>query len=87
MLSYGLLTIDFGIVVFAKTRWLFSYGFTFPPDARGDMLLYSNVFSAAKLANFTSVGRIKQHVSTSISKARVSVEWVFGGNCLILSIC
>ena len=40
-LSYGRLTIDFGIVVFAKTRWLFSYGVTFLPDARGDMLFYS----------------------------------------------
>ena len=37
MLSYGQLTIDFGIVGFAKTRWLFSYGVTFLPDARGDM--------------------------------------------------
>ena len=35
MLSYGRLTIDFGIVVFAKTRWLFSYGVTFLPDACG----------------------------------------------------
>ena len=34
-------TVDFGIVVFAKTRWLFSYGVTFLPDARGDMLFYS----------------------------------------------
>ena len=33
MLSYGRLTVDFGIVVFAKTRWLFSYGVTFLPDA------------------------------------------------------
>ena len=41
VLSYGRLTIDFGIVVFAKTRWLFSYGVTFLPDARGDMLFYS----------------------------------------------
>ena len=29
------------VVVFAKTRWLFSYGVTFLPDARGDMLFYS----------------------------------------------
>ena len=40
MLSYGRLTIDFGIVVFAKTRWLFSYGVTFLPDSRGGMLFY-----------------------------------------------
>ena len=32
MLSYGRLTVDFGIVVFAKTRWLFSYGVTFLPE-------------------------------------------------------
>ena len=32
------LTIDFGIAVFAKTRWLFSYGVTFLPDARGDLV-------------------------------------------------
>ena len=38
MLSYGRLTVDFGIVVFARTRWLFSYGVTFLPDARGDIL-------------------------------------------------
>ena len=37
MLSYGRLTVDFGIVVFEKTRWLFSYGVTFLPDARGDI--------------------------------------------------
>ena len=43
MLSYGRLTVDFGIVVFAKTRWLFSYGVTFLPDARGDMLLKQHV--------------------------------------------
>ena len=41
MLSYGRLTLDFGIVVFAKTKWLFSYGVTFLPGARGDMLFYS----------------------------------------------
>ena len=29
------LQIDFEIVVFTKTRWLFSYGVTFLPDARG----------------------------------------------------
>ena len=45
MLSYGRLTVDFGIVVFAKTRWLFSYGVTFLPDARGDMLFYDNNFN------------------------------------------
>ena len=37
MLSYGRLTIDFGIVVFAKMRWLFSYGVTFGglPQGKG----------------------------------------------------
>ena len=41
VLPYGRLTIDFGIVAFAKTRWLFSYGATFLPDARGVMSFYS----------------------------------------------
>ena len=41
VLSFGRLTIDFGIVVFAMTRWQLSYGATFLPDARGDMLFYS----------------------------------------------
>ena len=46
VLSYGRLTIDFGIVVFAKTKLLFSYGVTFLPDARGDMLFYCLLVSA-----------------------------------------
>ena len=57
MLSYGRLTVDFGIVVFAKTRWLFSYGVTFLPDARGDMLFYSvcqPLRSASYVPSFTS---------------------------------
>ena len=41
VLFYGRRTIDFRIVVFAKTRWLFPYGITFPPDSRGSMLFYS----------------------------------------------
>ena len=41
MVSYGRLTIDIRIVVFAQTRRLFSYGVTSLPDARGDMLFYS----------------------------------------------
>ena len=57
MLSYGRLTVDFGIVVFAKTRWLFSYGVTFLPDARGR---YPEPFGRyPALHTLTSVGRKK----------------------------
>ena len=35
MVSYGRLTTDFIIDVFAKTRWLFPYGVTFLLDAQG----------------------------------------------------
>ena len=38
VLSYGRLAINFRIVLFTYMRWLFSYGITFLPDARGDML-------------------------------------------------
>ena len=41
VLSYGRLTINFRIVLFTYTRWLFSYGITFLLDARGDMVFYS----------------------------------------------
>ena len=41
MLSHGRLTINFSTDVFTHTRWLFSYGATFLPDARGNMLFYS----------------------------------------------
>ena len=37
VLSYGRLTINFRLVVFTYTRWLFSYGIAIHPDARGDM--------------------------------------------------
>ena len=37
MLSYGRLTINFRTNVFTHTRWLFSYGATFLPDARGNI--------------------------------------------------
>ena len=37
----GFDTINFGIVFFTYKRWMFSYGITFLPDARGDMLFYS----------------------------------------------
>ena len=41
VLSYGRLIINVRIVLFAYTRWLFSYGIPDLPDARGDMLFYS----------------------------------------------
>ena len=34
-------SINFRTDVFTHTRWLFSYGATFLPDARGNMLFYS----------------------------------------------
>ena len=40
MVSYGRLTSKFRTDVFTHTRWLFSYGATFLPDARGNMLFY-----------------------------------------------
>ena len=53
VLSYGRLTINFRIVIFTHMRWLFSYGITFLPDARGDMLkkvvLFRNVRADVKL--------------------------------------
>ena len=36
VLSYGRLTINFRVVVFTYTRWLFSCGITFLPDAHGE---------------------------------------------------
>ena len=61
MLSYGRLTIDFGIVVFAKTRWLFSYGVTFLPDGRGDMLFYSVCYLADTL--YKLIGELNNDVT------------------------
>ena len=57
MLSYGRLTTNCRIVVFKYTRWLFSYGTTFLPAARGNMLLYSVCWplqSASYVTSFTS---------------------------------
>ena len=64
MLSYGRLTIDFGIVVFAKTRWLFSYGVTFLPDARGKLY---DLGSFTKVGGFGSRGTLAESLEVRLS--------------------
>ena len=58
MMSYGRLTINFSIVVFAQVKWMFSYSIALLPDARGNMLLYSvyvpSFTSAQKFINYAT---------------------------------
>ena len=66
MLSYAHFVINFRIVVFAHTRWLFSYGTAFLPDARGSMLLYSPCYpllSASYVPSFTLARKFVNYIT------------------------
>ena len=60
MLSYGRLTIDFGIVAFAKTRWLFSY----------DVKEHRNVLAGSRLQFWIKLANVNESGQMAVTTAR-----------------
>ena len=85
MLSYGRLTIDFRIAVFTQTRWLFSYGVTFLPDACGQMLLYSVCWSLRSVSYLTSFKSARKCINnTTFLSGRNAIFVAAGSITLVL---
>ena len=79
MMSYGRLTINFSIVVFAQVKWMFSYNIALLPDARGNMLLYSvcqPLRSTSYVPSFTSAQKFINYLT-----------FLSGRNAIFLMMC
>ena len=83
VLSYGRLTINFRLVVFTYTRWLFSCGITVLPDTRGDMLFYSvckSLRSASYVPSVTSARKLFRTKMWPKNKKQLVLGRILGKN-------